>query len=66
MTNLLTDSPDSPENNKPEDNEPNAIATPEGDLELPPDQPLSPNEPTPTRPRGDEPHSIEPLRKALD
>ena len=50
----------------PEDNEPNTIATPEGDLEFPPDQPLSPNEPTPTRPRGDEPHSIEPLRKALD
>lgn len=45
--------------------DPDTIATPEGDLEFPADQPLSPNPPTPTRPPGDEPHSIEPLYQAL-
>jgi hypothetical protein len=44
---------------------PDTIATPEGDNEQPPDQPLSPDEPAPERPRGDEPHSVEPLRDAL-
>ncbi len=48
------------------DPRPTAIATPEGDNEQPPDQPLNSNPPTPERPRGDEPHSTMPLRKALD
>jgi len=50
----------------PEDNEPDTIATPEGDSEYAPDQPLPPDEPVPERPRGDEPHSSEPLYPALD
>jgi len=50
----------------PEDNEPDTIATPEGDNEYAPDQPLTPTPPTPDRPRGDNPHSIEPLYPALD
>jgi len=54
------DSPDSPE-----DNEPDTLATPEGDNEELPDEPLSADEPAPERPRGDEPHTSEPLRKAL-
>jgi hypothetical protein len=45
---------------------PNTIATPEGDNELLPDQPLTEAEPAPERPRGDEPHSVEPLYPALD
>jgi hypothetical protein len=48
------------------DPRPNAVATPEGDNEQLPDQPLTGNMPTPERPRGDEPHSTMPLRKALD
>ncbi|MBW4038530.1 MAG: hypothetical protein HIU91_06565 [Acidobacteria bacterium] len=48
-----------------QDDEETAIATPEGDNEGLPSQPLSPNEPTPLRPPGDEPHSTEPVRKAL-
>ena len=56
-----TEPPDSPE-----DNEPDTLATPEGDNEGAPDQPLSPKPPAIERPRGDEPHSIEPLRDALD
>jgi hypothetical protein len=44
-----------------------AIATPEGDNEYGPDQPLPPGtEPTPERPRGNEPHYTLPLRKALE
>lgn len=42
------------------------IATPEGDNQFRPDQPLPPTEPTPLRPRGDQPHSAEPLYPALD
>jgi hypothetical protein len=61
MSTLPTEPPDSPE-----DNEPDTLATPEGDDELPPDQPLSPDPPTPERTRGDEPHSVEPLYPALD
>lgn len=46
---------------------PDTIATPEGDLEFPADQPLNPTAiPTPERPRGNEPHYTLPLRKALD
>jgi hypothetical protein len=52
--------------NSPEDNEPETIATPEGDNEYLPDQPLTSDAPIPERPRGDEPHSDEPLRPALD
>jgi hypothetical protein len=49
------------------DDEPDTIATPEGDNEYGPDQPLPPGaEPVPERPRGDEPHWTQPLRKALD
>ena len=49
----------------PEDNEPNTLATPEGDNEELPDEPLSSNEPAAERPRGDEPHSKQPFRDAL-
>jgi hypothetical protein len=55
------DSPDSPK-----DNEPDTVATPEGDNEYAPGEPLIADAPVPERPRGDEPHSIEPLRKAID
>ena len=61
MSDLPIEPPDSPE-----DNEPDTFATPEGDNESAPDQPLSPKEPAIERPRGDEPHSIEPLYPALD
>lgn len=59
MSILPTEPPDSPE-----DNEPDTIATPEGDNEYAPDQPLPLNEPVPERPRGDQPHSTEPLYPA--
>jgi hypothetical protein len=45
---------------------PNTLSTPEGDNEYLPDEPLPVAEPTPERPRGDEPHSTEPLYPALD
>jgi hypothetical protein len=49
------------------DPEPDALATPEGDNEDPLNQPLDPaSEPAPERPRGNEPHYDQPLRKALD
>lgn len=49
------------------DNEPDTIATPEGDNEYLPSQPLPDGtEPIPTRPRGNEPHWHEPLRKATE
>jgi hypothetical protein len=48
-----------------EDNEPDTLATPEGDNEGLPDEPLTADEPVVERPRGDEPHSVEPLRDAL-
>jgi hypothetical protein len=49
------------------DHAPDTIATPEGDNEYLPDEPLPPRaEPTPTRPRGDEPHPSQPIRPALD
>lgn len=42
-----------------------AIATPEGDNEYMPDQPLTAGtEPVPTRPRGNEPHPEQPIRPA--
>jgi hypothetical protein len=50
----------------PNNTPPNTIATPEGDNELLPDEPLNPSTPAPTRPRGDQPHSSEPLYPALD
>jgi hypothetical protein len=57
-----TQPPDSPE-----DNEPDTIATPEGDNETLPDEPLTPSDDVDIeRPRGDEPHSSLPFRKALD
>ena len=49
------------------DNEPDTLATPEGDNEDLPDQPLNPAfVTTPERPRGNEPHYTLPLRKALE
>lgn len=48
------------------DPEPDTLATPEGDNEHTFDRPLDPEEPTPERPRGNEPHFDQPLRKALD
>ncbi|HTV09251.1 MAG TPA: hypothetical protein VMD97_09435 [Candidatus Aquilonibacter sp.] len=46
---------------------PDTLATPEGDAEQSPDQPLNPARvTTPERPRGNEPHYTLPLRKALD
>jgi hypothetical protein len=50
----------------PEDELPDTIATPEGDNEFSPDEPLVPLETDIERPRGDEPHSSMPLRPALD
>jgi hypothetical protein len=50
----------------PEENEPDTVATPEGDNEYAPEQPLSPAAPTPERLRGDDPHTNEPLYPALD
>jgi hypothetical protein len=48
------------------DNEPDTLATPEGDNEYTPDEPLSADAPTPERPRGNEPHYRQPIRKALE
>jgi hypothetical protein len=46
---------------------PDTLATPEGDNEGSPDQPLAlGSEPAPERPRGNEPHYTLPLRKALE
>jgi hypothetical protein len=56
-----TEPPDSPE-----DNEPDTLATPEGDNEGLPDEPLSPMSGNVERPRGDEPHSSQPIRDALE
>ncbi len=50
----------------PEDKEPDTLATPEGGNERLPDEPLTPDEPVVERPRGDEPHTSQPLRDALD
>jgi hypothetical protein len=61
MSTRPTESPDSPDTN-----EPDTLATPEGDNEYLPSQPLTSTVPTPERPRGDEPHTDEPLRPALD
>ena len=41
------------------------LATPEGDNEYPPDQPLTGSGPVAERPRGNEPHFTLPIRKAL-
>lgn len=49
------------------DREPDTLATPEGDNEELPTQPLNQRSfPTPERPRGNEPHYDQPLRKAED
>lgn len=50
------------------DEEPDVpLATPEGDAEDLPDEPLNPDQTTELeRPRGNEPHYKLPLRKALD
>ena len=53
-----TEAPDS----VPED-APDTIATPEGDNEYVPEQPLDPNAPDVTRPRGNEPQQ-QPIRPA--
>lgn len=46
------------------EDERDTIATPEGDGEFNADEPISPNPPPVQRPRGDRPHSKEPLRPA--
>ena len=47
------------------ENEPDTVATPEGDNEYRPDQPLPGSAvPTPERPRGNEPHPEQPIRPA--
>jgi hypothetical protein len=61
MSTQPTQPPDSPE-----DQEPDTIATPEGDNEAPPDQPLSPLSAAVERPRGDDPHIVQPLYRAED
>ena len=44
---------------------PDTVATPEGDNEYLPDQPLpAASEPIPERPRGNEPHPVQPIRPA--
>lgn len=48
------------------ENEPDTIATPEGDNEYAPEEPLTGDALTITRPRGDEPHSKQPERGALE
>ncbi len=47
------------------DDQPDTIATPEGDNEGLPGQPLAPSDVDIKRPRGDEPHSSQPFRDAL-
>jgi hypothetical protein len=65
---LTPDSPeqDAPQPDPPTPDGPGTLATPEGDNEYAADQPLSPNAPELLRPRGDEPHTVEPLYPALD
>lgn len=60
--------PTDPPDFVPDDDEPDIpLATPEGDAEDLPDQPLQPDTVPPLeRPRGNEPHTTLPLRKALD
>lgn len=48
------------------DPEPDTVATPEGDNEWPPEEPLSNSAPAPERPRGNEPHPGQPIRRALE
>lgn len=47
------------------DDEPDTIATPEGDGEYAPTEPLTGDDLSITRPPGDEPHSRQPERPAL-
>ena len=48
------------------ENAPETVATPEGDNEYAPDQPLpGASAPLPERPRGNEPHTTLPLADAL-
>ncbi len=61
MMGFPTGPPDSPE-----DDEPDTIATPEGDNEGLPEEPLAPADVDMERPRGNEPHPSQPIRKALD
>ncbi|HEX5284997.1 MAG TPA: hypothetical protein VFW30_12825 [Bryocella sp.] len=49
------------------DHEPDVLATPEGDAEYPADEPLQTGGvPAVERPRGNEPHYTQPIRKALE
>jgi hypothetical protein len=50
----------------PEDPRPDTIATPEGDNEFLPDEPLAPLDVDIERPCGGEPHSSLPFRDALE
>lgn len=47
-------------------NAPDTVATPEGDNEFAPDQPLPASTPQPERPRGNEPHPGQPIRPAQE
>lgn len=59
--------PTDPPDFVPDDEPDFPLATPEGDGDEPPDQPLDPSTIPPLeRPRGNEPHYNLPLRKALD
>jgi hypothetical protein len=56
-----------PDHDQPPEPEPDTVATPEGDNEDTPDTPLSPSTTAaPIRPRGDQPHTEEPLYPALN
>jgi hypothetical protein len=48
------------------EDEPDTVATPEGDNEFQPDQPLPASTPVPERPRGNEPHPSQPIRPAQE
>ena len=56
-----TEPPDAPNETRP-----TTVATPEGDNEYAPDQPLTSSTPMPERPRGNEPHPQQPIRPAQD
>ena len=67
MTKPYSDIPPTDPPDSVPDELPDGLATPEGDGDYLPDEPLSPSEVQPLeRPRGNEPHYKLPLRKALD
>jgi hypothetical protein len=66
MAHQPTEQANSTQANSTQTDASDTLATPEGDNEFRPGEPLSPTEPIPERPRGDQPHSSEPLYPALD